>query len=161
VSQLILAVGLGVALLAAAWLYAYKLRHPYTKNDLVEARREGIDTSRPVVTGKVQEHLAPIFPAFLSQFNPKDARFLGTPLDFIVFDGLDEGEVRRVVFVEVKTGKAGLLSRERRCRDAIEAGRVEYQLLHLPAHVIRKSEAERRHRLLRAWAPDKSGSETR
>jgi hypothetical protein len=59
------------------------------------------------------------------------------------------------------TGKAGLLSRERRCRDAIEAGRVEYQLLHLPAHVIRKSEAERRHRLLRASAPDKSGSETR
>ena len=55
---------------------------------------------------------------------------------FIVFDGLDEGEVRRVVFVEVKTGKASLLSRERRCRDAIEAGRVEYQLLRLPAEVI-------------------------
>ena len=54
---------------------------------------------------EVQEHLAPLFPAFLSQFNPKDARFLGTPLDFIVFDGLDEGEVRRVVFVEVKTGR--------------------------------------------------------
>jgi len=34
--------------------------------------------------------------------NPKDARFLGTPLDFIVFDGLDEGEVRRIVFVEVR-----------------------------------------------------------
>jgi predicted Holliday junction resolvase-like endonuclease len=85
----------------------------------------------------VQEHLAPLFPQFLSQFNPKDARFLGTPLDFIVFDGLDEGEVRRVVFVEVKTGKASLLSRERRCRDAIEAGRVEYQLLRLPTDVIK------------------------
>src|SRR4249919_838356 len=24
----------------------------------------------------------------ISQFNPKDARFLGTPLDFVVFDGL-------------------------------------------------------------------------
>jgi predicted Holliday junction resolvase-like endonuclease len=47
----------------------------------------------------------------------------------------DEGEVRRVVFVEVKTGKASLLSRERRCRDAIEAGRVEYQLLRLPTDV--------------------------
>jgi hypothetical protein len=31
-----------------------------------------------------------------------------------------------VVLVEVKSGKASLLSRERRCRDAIEAGRVEY-----------------------------------
>jgi predicted Holliday junction resolvase-like endonuclease len=136
VTQVVLVVGLVLSLIAAAWLYAYKLRHPFTKDDLVKARRESVDKSRSVVSGKVQEHLAPLFPAFLSQFNPKDARFLGTPLDFIVFDGLDEGEVRRVVFVEVKTGKAGLLSRERRCRDAIEAGRVEYQLLRLPTDVI-------------------------
>ncbi len=82
------------------------MRHPFTKVDLVKARRESVDKSRSVVSGKVQEHLAPLFPAFLSQFNPEDARFLGSPLDFIVFDGLDEGEVRRVVFVEVKTGRA-------------------------------------------------------
>lgn len=44
---------------------------------------------------------------------------------------LDDGEVRRVVFVEIKTGRAGLVSRERLCRAAIEAGRVEYQLLRL------------------------------
>jgi predicted Holliday junction resolvase-like endonuclease len=137
VSQVVLVVALGVSLLTAAWLYAYKLRHPYTTADLVKARRESIDKSRSVVSGKVQEHLAPLFPAFLSQFNPKDARFLGSPLDFIVFDGLDEGYVRRVVFVEVKTGRASLLSRERRCRDAIESGRVEYQLLRLPADVIK------------------------
>jgi predicted Holliday junction resolvase-like endonuclease len=136
VSQVVLVVALLVSLVALAWLYAYKLRHPHTKDDLVKARRESIDKSRSVVSGKVQEHLAPLFPAFLSQFNPKDARFLGSPLDFIVFDGLDEGEVRKVVFVEIKTGRAGLLSRERRCRDAIEAGRVEYQLLRLPSDVI-------------------------
>jgi predicted Holliday junction resolvase-like endonuclease len=141
VSEVILAVALVVSLLAAAWLYAYKLRHPYTKEDLVKARRDSIDKSRSVVSGKVQEHLAPLFPVFLNQFNPKDARFLGTPLDFIVFDGLDEGEVRRIVFVEVKTGRASLLSRERRCRDAIKAGRVEYQLLRLPTDVT-KAESE-------------------
>jgi predicted Holliday junction resolvase-like endonuclease len=62
---------------------------------------------------------------------PRTPGFLGTPLDFVVFDGLDEGDVRRVVFVEVKTGRASLASRERLCRNAIEAGRVEYQLLRL------------------------------
>ena len=138
-SQAVLVFALLGSLAAVAWLYAYKLRHPHTKDDLVKARRDSIDRSRSVVSGKVQEHLAPLFPAFLDQFNPKDARFLGTPLDFIVFDGLDEGEVRRVVFVEVKTGRANLLSRERRCRDAIEAGRVEYQLLRLPADVIQQA----------------------
>jgi predicted Holliday junction resolvase-like endonuclease len=141
VSQVVLVVALLASLAAVAWLYAYRLRHPHTKDDLVKARRDSIDKRRSVVSGKVQEHLAPLFAAFLSQFNPKDARFLGTPLDFIVFDGLDEGEVRRVVFVEVKTGRASLLSRERRCRDAIEAGRVEYQLLRLPPDVIQAATA--------------------
>ena len=140
-SQAALVVALLASLVAVVWLYAYKLRHPHTKDDLVKARRDSIDRSRSVVSGKVQEHLAPLFPEFISQFNPKDARFLGTPLDFIVFDGLDEGEVRRVVFVEIKTGRASLLSRERRCRDAIEAGRVEYQLLRLPADVIQDATA--------------------
>ena len=94
--------------------------------------------SRHVTLGKAQEHLAPLFPEFLQQFNPSDARFLGSPLDFIVFDGLCEGddtEVRQVVFVEVKTGRASLSRRERRVRDAIEAGRVSYQLPGLPGSV--------------------------
>jgi hypothetical protein len=54
VSQVVLVVALGVSLLTAAWLYAYKLRHPYTTADLVKARRESIDKSRSVVSGKVQ-----------------------------------------------------------------------------------------------------------
>lgn len=131
-SQGLLVVALIVALVIIAWLLVYRVRHKYTDDDLTKARQDSISRSRSVVSGKVQEHLAPLFPEFISQFNPRDARFLGTPLDFVVFDGLDEGDVRRVVFVEVKTGKAGLASRERRVRDAIEAGHVEYQLLRLP-----------------------------
>jgi predicted Holliday junction resolvase-like endonuclease len=136
VTQIALIVALVASLLGVVWLYAYKLHHPYTKDDIAKARKDSIDRSKSVVTGRVQEHLAPLFPEFIEQFNPKDARFLGSPLDFVVFDGLDEGEVQRVVFVEVKTGKAGLIPRERLCRDAIEAGRVEYQLLRLPADVV-------------------------
>jgi predicted Holliday junction resolvase-like endonuclease len=70
----------------------------------------------------VHEQLIPILPDF--PFNPKDARFLGSPVDLIVFDGLDGGDLRRVVFIEVKTGGAGLSKRERQLRDVIKAGRV-------------------------------------
>lgn len=130
-TQGLLVAALAVAAVVIVWLFAYRVRHPHTKDDLTNARRDSITRSRSVVSGKVQEHLAPLFPEFIGQFNPKDARFLGSPLDFVVFDGLDDGEVRRVVFVEVKTGRASLASRERLCRNAIEAGRVEYQLLRL------------------------------
>ena len=67
--------------------------------------------------GKVSEQLLPYLPGF--RFNPKDARFLGSPVDLVVFDGLAEGELRGVWFLEVKTGNAGLSGRERQVRDAI------------------------------------------
>jgi predicted Holliday junction resolvase-like endonuclease len=126
-------IALIVALVIIGWLLVYKVRHPHTDVDLEKARLDSVTRSRSVVSGKVQEHLAPLFPEFLSQFNPRDARFIGSPLDFVVFDGLDEGEVRNVVFIEVKTAKASLTKRERCVRDALEARRVQYQLLRLPS----------------------------
>jgi predicted Holliday junction resolvase-like endonuclease len=138
----LLVVAFFVALVVIAWLLVYRARHPHTRDDLEKARHDSVARSRSVVSGKVQEHLVPLFPEFLRQFNPRDARFLGTPLDFVVFDGLDEGDVRRVVFVEVKTGRSALASRERLCRDAIEAGRVEFQLLRLSGDTIQAANGE-------------------
>jgi predicted Holliday junction resolvase-like endonuclease len=131
----LLVVAVIAALILIAWLLVHRARHPYTHEDVAKARADSISGSRSSVSGKVQEHLAPLFPSFFSQFNSRDARFLGSPLDYIVFDGLDEGDVRRVVFVEVKTGKGRLSKRECLARDAIQAGNVEYQLLRLPAEV--------------------------
>jgi ATP-dependent DNA ligase len=42
-----LVVALLVSLGAVAWLYAYKLRHPHTKADLVKARRDSVDKGLP------------------------------------------------------------------------------------------------------------------
>jgi predicted Holliday junction resolvase-like endonuclease len=110
----------------------YRSTHGYTESDIASARRDSLARSRNVVSGKVQEHLVPFFPEFLGMFNPRDARFLGSPIDFIVFSGLDDGEeCREVVLVEVKTGKSPLSKRERHVRDAVEAGRVSYRLIRL------------------------------
>ncbi|MCK9297596.1 Holliday junction resolvase [Methanoculleus sp. YWC-01] len=93
-------------------------------------RTDAIKRSQSVTRGKVTECLIPYFPDF--PYNPKDARFLGTPVDLIVFDGLsDADEVQNVVFVEIKTGKAANLSkRERAVRECIKAGRVQYSTIH-------------------------------
>lgn len=92
-------------------------------------REDAVKQSEAVIKGKVTEHLMPFFPGF--RYNPKDARFLGTPVDIVVFDGLSESEVRKIVFLEVKTGKTGALSsRERLVRKCVEEGRVSYEVLH-------------------------------
>lgn len=92
-------------------------------------RQDAVQRSLAVTVGKVYEQLVPYLPDF--PFNPKDVRFLGSPVDFVVFDGLSDGQVSRVVFVEIKTGAAELSGRERRVRDAVREGRVEWQELRL------------------------------
>lgn len=92
-------------------------------------RSDAIQRSQAVTRGKVAEHIVPYFPEF--EFDPKDVRFLGTPVDFIAFDGLSDGGARRVVFVEVKTGTSQLTTRERSVRAAVESGRVEWRELRL------------------------------
>lgn len=87
-------------------------------------RRDAIERSRFVTVGKVTEQIAPWLPDF--PFNPKDARFIGSPIDLIVFDGCDEGAVQRIVFVEIKTNTSALTPRQRQIRDAVVSGRVEW-----------------------------------
>jgi predicted Holliday junction resolvase-like endonuclease len=88
-------------------------------------RMDAIRRSSAVVSGKVTEHLAPYIGVF--PYNPKDVRFLGAPVDLIVFDGMNEDDLREIVFLEVKTSSASLTTRERRIRDAVLAGKVGWR----------------------------------
>lgn len=128
---LIAAVAL-VALLRTAIAYArYRALHPYGADDLAEARRDAIARSRGTRGGRSAEQLAPLLPEFAERFDPADARFLGAPVDYVVFDGLAGGELREVVLVEVKSGGGRLNANERAVRDAIAEGRIGYELLRL------------------------------
>ncbi len=92
-------------------------------------REDAIKRSEAVVTGKVTEHLIPFFPDF--KYNPKNVRFLGTPVDLVIFDGLSEGEVKNIVFVEVKTGKtANMSTRGRQVRDCVQKKNVIWEIIH-------------------------------
>lgn len=51
-----------------------------------EIRLDAIQRSVAVTKGKVTEHIVPYLPGF--DLDPKDIRFLGTPIDLIAFSGL-------------------------------------------------------------------------
>lgn len=115
-----LAIGLIIGLFLAA-LYVLWWKARYTR----AVRLDAVQRSQAVTAGKVFEQVVPYLPEF--PFNPKDARFLGSPVDFVVFDGLNDGQVCGIVFVEVKTAGSDLSTRERRVRDAVQAGRVSWR----------------------------------
>jgi predicted Holliday junction resolvase-like endonuclease len=122
----LLGLGIGIAIgLLVAWGYFLVWRVRYTRS----IRENAVQRSQAITAGKVHEQLIPYLPAF--PYNPKDVRFLGSPIDLVVFDGLAEGRVRRIVFLEVKTGGSGLTSRERCVRDVIQAREVEWAELRV------------------------------
>jgi predicted Holliday junction resolvase-like endonuclease len=89
---------------------------------LVKAR---LKQSRAVLGGLVSEQIAPLLPGF--PYDPGDCRFIGKPVDFIVFKGMNQKEISEVIFLEVKSGTAKTLNdQEKRIRDAVRAGRVRW-----------------------------------
>ncbi|MDR2245936.1 MAG: hypothetical protein LBE17_04555 [Treponema sp.] len=91
-------------------------------NAIVKAR---LKASRAVLGGLVSEQMAPLLPGF--PFDPGDCRFIGKPVDFLVFKGMNQKAITEVVFLEVKSGSGrSLTGQEKRLRDVIRAGKVTW-----------------------------------
>jgi len=89
---------------------------------IVKAR---LKQSRAVIGGLVSEQIAPLLPGF--PFDPGDCRFIGKPVDFIVFKGMNEQDISEVIFLEIKSGASkNLNQQEKRLMEAIKAGRVRW-----------------------------------
>ncbi len=119
--------GLGAIAVLMAWFF-FRLGKWRGRRSAMLASREG---DRRRVAGRVTELWAPYEAGFPG--SPDDAHFLGAPIDFIVFEGLTEGEIEEIVFVEVKSGSGKLTVGERKIRDAVAAGRVSWLELRIPA----------------------------
>ena len=141
--------GLGVGLVMAFITYlvmTMKLKHRIA---IVEAefrrlwaeqessvREDAAARSRYVLKGKIAEHMVPLLKD-LFRYEPSDARFIGSPVDYVIFDGYssvkDEGSDRpiTVVLADIKTGSAVLSKTEQRIKEAVEAGRVKWETIRM------------------------------
>jgi len=99
-----------------------------------DIRKDSVNRSRSTLKGRIYEQMAPLLPEF--PFSPADARFIGNPIDFVVFDGYtnakdEKGDAINVVLVEVKKGKGKLTRVESLIKRAVEEGRVSWQTVVL------------------------------
>ena len=100
-----------------------------------ELRADALARSRAVLKGKLAEQLAPMFEVF--GYNPSDARFIGDPVDYVIFDGytrvrerLEDGPIA-VVLADIKTGEATLTYEQRRIKQGIERGLVRFETIRM------------------------------
>ena len=94
-----------------------------------EVKKQSLAQQRVVIKGKVSEQLAPYFPDF--PFRPSECRFLGSPIDLVVFQGMDQGKIESIYLIDVKTDQAQLSPLQREIARAVQEKRVfwyTYQL---------------------------------
>ena len=103
---------------------------------LVHAQKRSVNTSRAVLKGKMAEQMAPIMPEF--RYLPSDAKFLGDPIDYIVFDGYTDfrdgdgqAEDIEVVLIDIKSGGARLTKGQQAIAQAIQDGRVRFETIRI------------------------------
>lgn len=98
-----------------------KLGH---KAAIKDARKDTAARQRSTIKGDISEIIAPW--SIKAVNSVKELNFMGSPIDFVGFKGLDgEGDID-IKFIEVKSGKSRLNKNQRRIRDAVAANRIEW-----------------------------------
>ena len=99
--------------------------------EMEQARKSAVTQSRAVLGGKFTEQLVPYLPDF--KYDPTEARFIGSPIDMIVFPGLASGDPEEIVILAIKTGKSGqLTSTQKKIRQLVEEGMVRWEEIYKP-----------------------------
>jgi predicted Holliday junction resolvase-like endonuclease len=81
-------------------------------------------TTAAVNIGKTLEKVLPVAKDF--KWVVPDTKVLGDPIDLLIFNGLSNGKVDSLSFVEVKSGAARLNGHQKSIRDAIADHKVSY-----------------------------------
>lgn len=97
-------------------------------------RESAINASRRVLKGQLAELMFPWIQQNLTGYALGDMLFIGKLVDYIIVDGYTEakdedGDIRKVIFIDIKTGNAKLTKHQEKLKEAIEAGRVEWKTI--------------------------------
>ncbi len=112
------------------------------KSKVSQVKTEALKKQRPILGGQFSEQVAPLLPDFPKDLKASEARFVGKPIDFLFFKGMDDKEISEVVFVEVKTGKSSLSPVERKLRDVIKEKKVDWREYRIPEEITNPPEPD-------------------
>ena len=109
-------------------LYQKKLQECRIREKEIREKRKAISRRSETATetvniGFILERIAPSMKGF--PFNHNDCRSLFEPIDYIIFEGLNKkNSVSKILFTEIKTGKANLTKKEKEIRTLVEKKQV-------------------------------------
>ena len=125
--------GLVVVFIVSFFVLKYLLSkkiQDWEKYEMKKALERSTSIQRPVLKGKISEQIYPLL--YEREGNLSDLRFLGSPVDYIKFEGLsdlNEDSRIKIKFIEIKTGNAKLNKNEEAIRKAIVDKEVYWEEL--------------------------------
>ncbi len=133
---------------------AYKIGHNNGSNKTEKIwqeqipleRKDAIERSRSVLSGNFSEQLAPYLPDF--KYSPTECRFIGKPIDLIVFKGGDQKQIEEVIFVEVKSGDSQLSGQEKNLKEVIQNKRVRWEEYKINKKITEKGIKQDKNKFL-------------
>ena len=100
-------------------------------------KQKGRAASAHTTKGQILEKWCPFLehPEIDPDWEAKNWSFMGQPIDYIIFDWRNDKTINladgKVVMLDVKWGKSQLTTKQRRIRDLIQAGKVEWKTIRL------------------------------
>ena len=92
--------------------------------EIKKARKDSKFRSSAVNWGKTIEHFVPFMTKF--PIPAEDVVFLGMPIDYVGFTNTESKTKCEVHFIEVKSGNAFLMGKQKNIKKAIQEGRVHW-----------------------------------
>lgn len=108
-----------------AWLEDLKEKIDDLKKRKLSAMEGAEKKAMEVGFGKIIEKIIPTHAAF--GIAASDCRPLYEPIDFLAFNGLTEGKLASISFMEIKTGGSRLNGHQKQVKEAVEAKKVSYK----------------------------------
>lgn len=122
VSQLILGI--------AIWgILAYLLANLSFYRKLSAIKKKSVSHSRNSILGEVTEKVTPLLPEF--PYHTKDLVFIGKGVDYIVFDGLSRGNLKEIIFLEIKSWTSQLNKNEAMIKNYLNNYPIRYEILKI------------------------------
>ena len=119
-SQLILGI--------AIWgILSYLLANLSFYRKLSAIKKKSVSHSRNSILGEVTEKVTPLLPEF--PYHTKDLVFIGKGVDYIVFDGLSRGNLKEIIFLEIKSWTSQLNKNEAMIKTYLKKYPIKYEIL--------------------------------
>ncbi len=97
----------------------------YHKLSLI--KKKSVSHSRNSILGEVTEKVTPLLPDF--PYHTKDLVFIGKGIDYIVFDGLSRGNLKEIIFLEIKSWTSQLNKNEAMIKNYLNKYPIKYEIL--------------------------------